>query len=99
MRKLCVQHNNPISNQRHLYQDCDNSLSKILPPLRATCLGASGERPFAISSALRKRTSVARFLRNSVAKVVFPAPLQPAINGGFGGGHGNQFKSSFWQDA
>src|SRR2546423_1192761 len=47
--------------------------------MRATCLGASGERPFAISSALRKRTSVARFLRNSVAKVVFPAPLQPAM--------------------
>ena len=46
---------------------------------RASWLGASGERPFAISSALRKRTSVARFLRNSVAKVVFPAPLQPAM--------------------
>ena len=40
---------------------------------------SEGESPLAISSAFRKRTSAARFRRNSVANVVFPAPLQPAM--------------------
>ena len=45
----------------------------------ALALGFSGESPRAISSAFRKRRHFTSLGRNSFAKVVLPAPLQPAM--------------------
>ena len=55
-----------------------SSLSRSLPALNATASGLSGDNPRAISSAFKNRITP-MLGRNSLAKVVLPAPLQPAI--------------------
>jgi len=55
-----------------------SSFSRSFPALNATASGRSGESPRAISSAFRKRMT-STLGKNSFAKVVLPAPLQPAI--------------------
>src|SRR2546430_778452 len=56
-----------------------NSDNRIRAALTAANSGRSGESPRAISSAFRKRRHFTSFGRNSSAKVVLPAPLQPAM--------------------
>src|SRR5689334_3301556 len=55
-----------------------SSVRRSLPALSPTASGCSGDNPRAISSAFRKRITP-MLGRNSFAKVVLPAPLQPAI--------------------
>lgn len=56
-----------------------NSISRNLPALRAANSGCKGDRPAAIRSAFTKRRIPVSAVKNFLAKVVFPAPLGPAI--------------------
>jgi hypothetical protein len=67
------------ANVSPLRRQLRTSESSSLPALMAAALGASGDSPRAISSALRKRMHFTSFGRNSRAKVVLPAPLHPAM--------------------
>lgn len=51
----------------------------IRPAAIATVSGAKGEMPWAIKSALMNDGQLASSGRNSLANVVFPAPLGPAM--------------------
>ena len=73
---LNVLSNANVSRRRTHSFTCVNSSR---PAAMAPALGFNGESPRAISSALRKRRHFTSFGKNSLAKVVFPAPLQPAI--------------------
>lgn len=56
-----------------------NSVKRMRPALTAELAGSRGDKPRAISSAFRKRKHLTSFGKNSIANVVLPAPLQPAI--------------------
>lgn len=55
------------------------SVSISRPAFNAAASGANGDKPAAIKSALMKRGHCASAGRNDLAKVVFPAPLGPAM--------------------
>src|SRR5918993_4760978 len=69
-----------------LLQSRSSSRRNKRPAANAANSGRSGDSPLAIRSEFTKWITPASFARNSRAKVVFPAPLGPAMMMHLGGG-------------